>query len=147
MLFHSQFIGFALDRQSWRKTNYTSYENMKVSDLRSMSVDELWIMHEEIGVVLAKKLAEAKAALEERLRQLKPEGAGGRFQRAKRPYPQVFPKFRNPSQPAQTWSGRGKQPRWLAAQLRSGKKLNDFLIRPSLSYVRLASGGQKRGRA
>ena len=40
----------------------------------------------------------------------------------------VFPKFRNPEQPSETWAGRGKKPRWLTAQLRSGKQLDDFRI-------------------
>ena len=51
--------------------------------------------------------------------------------RARRPYPQVFPKYKNPAQPSETWSGRGKQPHWLTAELRSGKKLDDFrIVRP-----------------
>jgi DNA-binding protein H-NS len=29
---------------------------------------------------------------------------------------------------AETWTGRGKQPRWLVAQLEKGAKLEDFLI-------------------
>jgi DNA-binding protein H-NS len=29
----------------------------------------------------------------------------------RRPYPKVTPKFKNPQDPSQTWSGRGKQPR------------------------------------
>jgi H-NS histone family len=29
---------------------------------------------------------------------------------------QVFPKYRNPDQPAETWTGRGKQPRWPTAK-------------------------------
>jgi DNA-binding protein H-NS len=49
----------------------------------------------------------------------------------------VFPKYRNPAKPAETWAGRGKQPRWLTAQLKSGKKkLEDFLIHASSSRVR-----------
>jgi DNA-binding protein H-NS len=47
---------------------------------------------------------------------------------ARRPYPQVFPKYSNPAKPSETWAGRGKQPRWLIAQLRAGKKLDDFRI-------------------
>lgn len=120
---------------------------MKANDLSSMSVDELWTLHEEISSVLAKRLAEEKAALENRLRQLRPANTNDRLPRARRPYPQVFPKFRNPAHPAETWSGRGKQPRWLTAQLRSGKKLDDFLIRASSSRVRRSSGGRKRSRA
>ena len=47
----------------------------------------------------------------------------------RRPYPPVSPKYRNPDQPSETWSGRGKQPRWLVAQLRLGKRIEDFSIR------------------
>ena len=28
----------------------------------------------------------------------------------------------------ETWTGRGKQPRWLVAELEKGAKLEDFLI-------------------
>jgi len=40
----------------------------------------------------------------------------------------VAPKYRNPADPSQTWAGRGQPPRWLAAELKSGKTLEDFLI-------------------
>ena len=45
---------------------------------------------------------------------------------------------------AETWAGRGKQPRWLVAQLRSGKRIEDFTIqfrnkRPPISGRRAAS--------
>ncbi|WP_346016210.1 H-NS histone family protein [Bradyrhizobium sp. C-145] len=30
------------------------------------------------------------------------------------------PKYRNPKNPAETWSGRGRLPRWLRPQLRGG---------------------------
>jgi len=38
-------------------------------------------------------------------------------------------KYRNPANAKETWSGRGKQPRWLAALTRKGKKAEDFLIK------------------
>lgn len=41
----------------------------------------------------------------------------------------VAPKYRNPANAKETWSGRGKQPRWLAEQVKKGKKPEDFLIR------------------
>lgn len=40
----------------------------------------------------------------------------------------VAPKYRNPANPAETWSGRGKHPRWMAALIAKGKKAEDFLI-------------------
>lgn len=39
----------------------------------------------------------------------------------------VAPKYRDAATGA-TWTGRGKQPRWLAAAVKGGKKLSDFLI-------------------
>ena len=40
----------------------------------------------------------------------------------------VEPRYRNKNNPADTWTGRGKQPRWLVAELEKGAKLEDFLI-------------------
>jgi DNA-binding protein H-NS len=41
----------------------------------------------------------------------------------------VKPKYRNPAEKAQTWTGRGRQPLWLVAASKSGKKLDSFLIK------------------
>ena len=40
----------------------------------------------------------------------------------------VKPKYRNPQAPNETWSGRGKRPRWFVAALGAGKKEKDLLI-------------------
>lgn len=37
-------------------------------------------------------------------------------------------KFRNPDNPEQTWTGRGKRPRWLQEALDQGANLEDFAI-------------------
>ncbi len=39
----------------------------------------------------------------------------------------VEPKYRHPDTGA-TWAGRGMAPKWLAAELAKGRKLEDFLI-------------------
>lgn len=103
-----------------------------------MSVDELWSLHEQVSLVLARKIANEKAVLDQRLRQLHSPASfsAGKMGHARRPYPQVFPKYRNPKQPEETWAGRGKQPRWLTAQLKAGKKLDDFRIQPSSGRAR-----------
>ena len=41
----------------------------------------------------------------------------------------VAPKYRNPANAKETWTGRGKQPRWLAAETAKGRKLDEFLIK------------------
>ena len=40
----------------------------------------------------------------------------------------VEPRYRNKNNADETWTGRGKQPRWLVAELEKGAKLEDFLI-------------------
>jgi len=99
------------------------------SDLKSMAIDDLWELHEQVTAKLTRQLAIEKTRLEERLHKLGSASKAITSDRQRRPYPKVLPKYRNPKNPAETWSGRGKQPRWLTAQLRSGKKVNDFLIR------------------
>lgn len=106
-------------------------EKMKNDDLQSMSVDQLWTLHEQVVAELGHKIATEKARLEERLHKLRSASDIGEPRRPRRPYPKVIPKYQNPKNPTETWTGRGKQPRWLRTQLRSGRKLDDFLIRQS----------------
>jgi DNA-binding protein H-NS len=112
----------------------------KVS-LDAMSIDEMWQLHEEISRVLSVRLTSEKRELEKRLAQLRreretrqPPHADAQSSKSvarapRRKYPRVFPKYRNPKQPSETWSGRGKRPRWLAAALNNGRKIEEFLIR------------------
>lgn len=46
-----------------------------------------------------------------------------------KPKMKVKPKYRNPDNAKETWTGRGKQPRWVGAALSSGKTLDDLLIK------------------
>lgn len=45
------------------------------------------------------------------------------------------PRYRNPDDHDQTWTGRGKQPEWLRQQIANGKNLEDFLIGANPSPV------------
>jgi DNA-binding protein H-NS len=121
---------------------------MKFDDFNSMSVDELWALRLEIGSVLASKIAVERAKLEKQLRQLQPNSVSSEaVRRERRSYPQVLPKYRNPTDPAETWAGRGRQPRWVTEQLRSGKKLDDFRIQPASGSAWRSGGGRKAKRA
>jgi DNA-binding protein H-NS len=40
----------------------------------------------------------------------------------------VAVKYRNKDNLAETWTGRGRQPKWLAAKLSKGAKLSDFAL-------------------
>ena len=114
---------------------------MKSYDFESQTIDELWSLHELVTSTLARKIAAAKAKLEHRLLSIeKTTGAIGRNPPRRR-YPKVLPKYQNPNDAAELWSGRGKQPLWLKAQLKAGKKIEHFLIaRPSIERHRRAGG-------
>lgn len=113
---------------------------MDSHDFETMSMDELWSLQEEVVAFLASKLLAEKARLDQQLRLLLGPHAAqantNEIRHTRRPYPPVFPKYRNPAQPSETWAGRGKQPRWLIAQLRSGKQLDDFRIQPPSDRAR-----------
>jgi DNA-binding protein H-NS len=99
---------------------------MKDQDLAMKSADELWALYERIRTILPEKLDAEKHELEHRLVQLR--GRVEHQSKSRRPYPKVHPKYCNPERPSETWSGRGRQPRWVGAQLRSGKKVDELLI-------------------
>lgn len=77
------------------------------------SLAELYTMP-SAGRRAAKKAAPAKAA---------PGSRKGRK------LGKVAPKYRNPANAKETWTGRGLKPRWMADQIKKGKKVEDFLIK------------------
>jgi DNA-binding protein H-NS len=107
----------------------------KKVELESLSLDELWSLHEKISAILSARIKAEKHELEKRLAVLD-RGTGAIVQpgeaqiigaKRRRKYPRVLPKYRNP-QTSETWSGRGKLPRWLAAAMKSGRKIEEFRI-------------------
>jgi DNA-binding protein H-NS len=113
---------------------------MEKLDLNAIPLDELWLLHEQITKVLSARILAQKQELEKRLQKLNlgrvPEDAvvvdlkpGHAAEvRERRKYPRVLPKYQNPTDSAETWSGRGKQPRWLVSALKAGRKIEDFEI-------------------
>jgi DNA-binding protein H-NS len=109
-------------------SNHLTPSQRAKSEMLGMPVDELWSLHEFVSSALASRISAEKARLDQRLRQLGLDAEPHKMSHARRPYPQVFPKYRNPAEPSETWAGRGMKPRWLTAQLKSGKRIDDFRI-------------------
>ena len=82
--------------------------------LKTMSIDKLIDLKQEVDAILATKVAQQRRALESELSKLKHFGAVRGGARGK-----VAAKYQNPDNPAETWAGRGLKPRWLAAALPS----------------------------
>jgi DNA-binding protein H-NS len=93
-----------------------------------MSTQQLWLLFEELSASLEEKLIAQKSMLDDRSRHLNRLNGRTSGTSPRRPYPSVVPKFVNPDRPSETWAGRGKRPRWLDAQLKSGKQIEDFRI-------------------
>jgi DNA-binding protein H-NS len=110
-------------------------------DLSQLSISELnAVIADAQALISARKdeelqktyqeFAEKARALGMTVDQILAVGAkGGRGKAApateKKP---VAIRYRNLANPAETWTGRGKQPRWLAARVAAGAKVEDFAI-------------------
>ena len=106
-----------------------------------MAIDLKSLNHNQLTDLIARAKARQHELAKERVSKLrdkiqalvKAEGValddvfGARAGRGGKARSKVKPKFRNPTT-GETWSGRGKRPRWFAAALAAGKKDKDFLI-------------------
>ncbi|WP_420134035.1 H-NS family nucleoid-associated regulatory protein [Rhodopseudomonas sp.] len=114
----------------------------KTLDPAVMTVDELLMFHERVGQALCTKLQSLSSKVRSDQEKLQAHLSRLRSglvtvnepepevqeKPARRPYPTVYPKYRSLKNPSLTWAGRGKQPRWLLAEMKDGKTLSDFLI-------------------
>jgi DNA-binding protein H-NS len=125
--------------ESTNQNNSTDIPMEKI-DLEVMSLEELWLLHEQISKILSVRITAQKKELEQRLQQLNAgktpreavvvqlKSSEADHVRQRRKYPRVLPKYQNPAVPGETWSGRGKRPRWLVSALKAGGKIEDFEI-------------------
>jgi len=68
------------------------------TDFESMTIDELWELHERIAAALAAKIRSEQQRLDTQLSQLfrsVPTASSKAGRRDRRPYPKVEPKYRS----------------------------------------------------
>jgi DNA-binding protein H-NS len=111
-------------------------------NLKSMPIDKLVKLKDQVDTILHAKVADQRRSLEAELGRL------SRVSTSKGVRPglrgPVAPKYRNPQNPSETWAGRGLKPRWLAAALKAGKKLEHFSIAQAAKHA--TKKGPKRVR-
>ncbi|MDO9527292.1 MAG: H-NS histone family protein [Gemmobacter sp.] len=102
-------------------------------DLNALSLRELKDLYSRIGRAIAtyedRKKKEALAELEEKAREMGfslSELTG--LSAAPRKRAPAAAKYANPANPAETWTGRGRKPRWFEAALAQGKSPEDMVI-------------------
>src|SRR5258708_2928604 len=95
-----------------------------------MSVEQLWLLRKQLKELLRRKITQDMRELERRLACLHGDllAENLRSNTKRRPYAKVLRKYRNPDEPTETWSGRGKRPKWVVALLRAGKTLKDMAV-------------------
>jgi DNA-binding protein H-NS len=104
----------------------------RTTDLEKMSHAELAAMEAEIGRLIVQKRESERSAVREAVTALAREHGFDIKEligRGKGRNGSVAPKYQDPENAANTWTGRGRMPRWMTAALkgREGKK-EDFLI-------------------
>ena len=102
-------------------------------DLEQFSLDELKALQNEVAVAIfnseKKRKAETLAELEAlahakgfSLKELLDNSNGKSTKKS------VAPKYADPAKPENTWTGRGRKPKWLVTALENGCTAEDFAI-------------------
>ena len=101
-------------------------------DLNSLSLKELKDLQVQVGKAISgyedRRKREALTELEEKARAMGfslAELTGGAMGRKRSP---SVEKYANPANNADTWSGRGRKPRWFSEALANGKRPEDLAI-------------------
>ena len=101
-------------------------------DLNSMSLKELKDLQGQVGKAIAsyedRKKKEALAELEEKARAMGFSLAELTGTAAPRKRAPASAKYANPADSSDTWSGRGRKPRWFADALKAGKRPEDMAV-------------------
>lgn len=108
---------------------------MKIN-LKSLSLAELKDLRDEIDIETELRAKEERQKLVQEFRDkakalgisLEELLAGQKGKGKVRAAGKVAAKYANPADPSQTWTGRGKQPRWVGECLAAGKTLDDLKV-------------------
>jgi DNA-binding protein H-NS len=101
-------------------------------DLDRMSFKDLQELELKIKKAKASVQDRSRAELRERIEAMAAAAGfkvsdlfGGRGGKGRK----VAAKYVNPDDPSETWTGRGRKPRWLSAKLKEGDRIDKFLIK------------------
>ncbi|WP_102223902.1 H-NS histone family protein [Acidimangrovimonas sediminis] len=104
------------------------------TDLNNLSLKELKELQSKVAKAIAsyeeRQKKDAIAQLEEKAREMGFSLAEltGTQVGTKRKRSVSAPKYANPADPTETWTGRGRKPNWMIEALKAGKSPDDLLI-------------------
>lgn len=105
-----------------------------MNQLNDMSLEELINLQKEVEKTIINKQKQKKQTL---LNDFKRQAAElgmsldevmGTAKKSRTAGAKVAPKYRNPENANETWTGRGRQPKWVVEQLAKGKSLSNLEI-------------------
>jgi DNA-binding protein H-NS len=101
-------------------------------NLNALSLKELKDLQSQVGKAIAtfeeRKKKAAIAELEEKAREMGYSWAELTGAPVSRKRATAAAKYANPANAADTWSGRGRKPRWFTAAIAAGKAPDDLAI-------------------
>ncbi|MBT3813718.1 MAG: H-NS histone family protein [Gammaproteobacteria bacterium] len=104
-----------------------------MTDLNNLSVGELQTMIENAESALKNKQVSQRKEVFAQIKVLA-DSVGVSVEihetskKQKRMGVKVAPKYRNPDDASQTWTGRGLMPKWIGTLIESGRDKSEFLI-------------------
>jgi len=105
---------------------------MKTIDLNELNLEELIFLHSELPKYINKAKKAEKLALKEQMEAMAAEAGFSLDEivnnKNKTQIGFVKAKYRNPDDFNETWSGRGKKPKWVQDFIGDKGKLEDLLI-------------------
>lgn len=103
-------------------------------DIDTLSIEELRQLQADVADKIESKQFEMQEQAMIQIRELANEAGldlmdiASKTKRGPKAGTVVPAKYKNPENPEETWTGRGRKPRWLAEKIDNGANLDDFLI-------------------
>lgn len=122
------------------KPKETNEDNVKHIDLSDLSLTDLIGLQNALPAIIEQAKQTEKATLRQKMEALAAE-SGFELSEVLNDEPKtkkkkrkqigfVKAKYINPDNTEQTWSGRGRKPKWAASYIKNGGKLEELLINP-----------------
>lgn len=100
-------------------------------DLDNMNTKALMNLSEKLSVRIREQQEQEKADVKEAIQKMASDSGftvQELFGFTRKGGVRAMVKFSNPDDRSETWTGRGRQPRWLADKISAGAKLEDFRV-------------------
>ena len=93
-----------------------------------MTLKQLLSLRERIESVIEQKLEEQRADAIAKIKNIAHEAGISLNDLASKRGTRAVVRFRDPDNPANTWAGRGRRPKWLQAAIENGRDPADFAV-------------------